>query len=88
MTLIIEETPSRTQTDAGQRFNVTRARISQLTKIVNNLPDDFMEKMRGCEDRCMLKTFSGKKLLEIAGLENEHNRQKAIDLLLSTALQK
>ena len=83
----LEDAPSRTQADAGHHFNVTRARISQLTSIVNNLPDDFIEKMRECEDRSMLKTFSGKRLLKIAGLENEHNRREAIKLLLS-ALQK
>ena len=84
----LEEAPSRTQTDAGHHFKVTRARISQLSKIVNNLPDDFIEKMRECEDRTMLKTFSGKRLLKIAGLENEQNRQKAIDQLVSVVLHK
>jgi len=83
----LEETPTRTQTDAGQHFNVTRARISQRTSIVNNLPAEFIEKMGECTDRSMLKTSSGKRLLKIAGLENEQNRQKAIELL-SSALQK
>lgn len=79
----LKESPSRTQTDAGEHFNLTRARISQLTKIVNNLPRNFVEKMSGCADQSMLKTFSGKRLLKIAGLKNEQNRQKAIELLLS-----
>jgi len=77
----LEDTPTRTQADAGQHFNVTRARISQLTSIVNNLPADFIEKMRECTDRTMLKTFSGKRLLKIAGLENEQNRRETIKLL-------
>ena len=79
----LEEAPSQTQTDAGQHFNVTRARISQLTKIVNKLPDDFIEKMRECEDRSMLKTFSGKRLLKLAAIENEKERQNEIENLLS-----
>ena len=83
----LEEAPTRTQTDAGQHFNVTRARISQLTSIVNNLPADFIEKMTNCTDRALLKTFSGKRLLKIAGLENEQNRRETIKLL-SSALQK
>jgi len=83
----LEETTSRTQTDAGQHFNVTRARISQLTTIVNKLPAEFIEQMRECDDRRILKTFSGKRLLKIAGLENERNRRETIKLL-SSALQK
>jgi len=83
----LTEAPSRTQTDAGQHFNVTRARISQLTSIVNNLPSDFIESMRQCDDRRMLKTFSGKRLLKIAGLENDQNKRETIKLL-SAAFQK
>jgi len=35
----------------------------------------------------MLKTFSGKRLLKIAGLENDQNKRETIRLL-STAFQK
>lgn len=78
----LTENPSKTQTHASQHFNVTRARISQLSKIVNNLPEDFIDKMRDCEDRNILKTFSGKRLLKIASIDPEKERQAEIDRLL------
>ena len=81
------QNPQRTYTSAGNHFGVTRARISQLMTILEKLPDDFIEMMGQCDDQTLLKAFSGKRLLKIAGLENEQNRREAIELL-SSALQK
>jgi len=81
----LEEAPTRTQTDAGQHFNVTRARISQLTSIVNNLPADFIEQMSKCTNQTLLKTFSGKRLLKISSIESEKERRNEIERLLLKA---
>lgn len=70
----LTEASSRTQTDAGQHFNVTKARISQLTKIVNNLPKNFIGKMKKSEKRNILKTFSGKRILKIVDFETKQDR--------------
>ncbi|MFH1328627.1 MAG: hypothetical protein ABIH76_07305 [Candidatus Bathyarchaeota archaeon] len=83
----LETDTQRTYTSAGNHFGVTRARISQLMTIFEKLPDDFIEKMGECEDWNILKTFSGKRLLKISGLENERNKREAIKLF-SVALQK
>ena len=83
----LAQNPQRTYTSAGNHFGVTRARISQLMTILEKLPDDFIEMMGQCDDQTLLKAFSGKRLLKIAGLENEQNRREAIELL-SSALQK
>lgn len=81
----LQEVPTRTQIDAGQYFTVTRARISQLTRIVNNLPADFIEKMRECTDQNIIKRFSGKTLLRIAA-KNENERRNEIEYLLGSKI--
>jgi len=75
----LTENPQKTYTDAGQRFNLTRARISQLMKIVHELPGPFIEKMRSCNDQDALHAFSGKTLLKIAAFETKKERQRALD---------
>jgi hypothetical protein len=72
---------SRTQTTAADEFKVTRARISQLIKIVDTLPADFITELNETEDQSMIRRFSGKRLLKIASLQSEKNRLEAIRLL-------
>ena len=79
------QNPQRTYTSAGGHFGVTRARISQLMTILEKLPDDFIEKMGGeCNDHDLIKRFSGKTLLKIAGLKNDRNRKEALKSLTNT----
>ena len=72
------ENPQRTQTAAGNHFGVTRARISQLMTIVESLPDDFISIMKTTKDQSLLKRFSGKTLLRIAGLSTPEQRKTYI----------
>jgi hypothetical protein len=44
-------------------------------KIVAVLPEDFVEYMRYCKDKTIIRRFSGKTLLRIAGLESARARQ-------------
>lgn len=74
----LNEDPQRTYFHASQRFKVTKARISQLMKIVEVLPGDFMAYIGMCQDQATIKHFSGKKLLWIAGLKSQKQRQNAI----------
>jgi len=78
----LETDTQRTYTSAGDHFGVTRARISQLMTILEKLPDDFIEKLGECHDQCLLKTFSGKRLLKISAIESEKERQNEIECLL------
>lgn len=79
----LTEDPQRTYTNASQRFRVTKARISQLMKIVDVLPEDFVEYMGHCKDKTLIRRFSGKKLLRIAGLESQRQRQQMISQILN-----
>jgi len=56
--------------------------ISQLMKIVSVLPEDFVEYMRHCKDEDIIRRFSGKTLLKIAGLESAKQRQEVINELM------
>ena len=69
------ENPQRTQTAAGNHFGVTRARVSQLRTIVENLPDDFISIMKTTKDQSLLKRFSGKTLLRIAKLKTSEQHK-------------
>jgi len=57
--------PQRAQTAAGNRFGITRARVSQLMTILEKFPADFISVMKTTEDQSLLKRFSGKTLLKI-----------------------
>jgi acyl carrier protein phosphodiesterase len=72
------ENPQRTQTAAGNRFGITRSRVSQLMTIATNLPDDFISIMKTTEDQSLLKRFSGKTMLRIAALSTPEQRQARI----------
>jgi len=72
------ENPQRTQTAAGNRFGITRARVSQLMTIVENIPDDFISIMKTTEDQSLLKRFSGKTLLKISALRTIEDRRSLI----------
>ncbi len=77
------QNPQRTYTSAGNRFGVTRARISQLMTIHEKLPDDFIEMMGQCDDQALIKRFSGKTLLKIARIEDGIKRKKKLQVMLS-----
>lgn len=78
------EDPQRTYRHAGEHFKVTKARISQLMKIADALPREFVEYLGRCEDQRLIKRFSGKALLRIAGLGSS-NRQQIIGQLMEKA---
>jgi hypothetical protein len=79
------ENPQRTQTAAGNRFGITRARVSQLMTILEKLPDDFISTMKTTEDQSLLKRFSGKTLLRIAALNNSEEIHRVINSLSTSA---
>jgi len=77
----LNENSQRSYLHASQRFRMTRARVSQLMKIVNNLPSDFISQMTECQDQNLIHRFSGKTLLRIASLQTLQQRQEYIESL-------
>jgi len=75
--------PQRTQTAAGNHFGVTRARVSQLMTIIENLPDDFISIMKTTKDQSLLKRFSGKTMLRIAARTSADERKELIERYLN-----
>lgn len=71
-----------TYSTAAEHYNVTRARISQLIKIVDNLPAHFIKKLEETEDPILLRRFSGKRLLKLASFETKEHMQNAIESLM------
>ena len=51
-------------------------------KIVDTLPRDFIAYMKHCKDETIIRRFSGKTLLRIAGLESAKQRQEVISDLI------
>ena len=58
--------PNASPSDAAIHFKVSRARISQLLKIANNLPTKLFKELVETDDPVLLKKYSGKQLLKIA----------------------
>jgi hypothetical protein len=77
-----EEDATRTFLHASQHFKVSKARISQFMKIVDVLPEDFVAYMEHCQDETIIRRFSVKTLLRIAGLESAKERQEVISELM------
>jgi len=78
------ENPQRTQTHAGNHFGVTRARISQLMTILENIPADLLSSLKTTENQTLIKRFSGKTLLKIANLPNMNDRKNYVQQALAT----
>jgi len=79
----LAEDPQRTYLHASQRFKISKARISQLMKIADVLPREFVDYMGRCQEQILIKNFSGKTLLRIARLESLIQRQQAIGKLMA-----
>jgi len=75
----LKENPQRTQTTAGNHFGITRARVSQLMTILEKIPDDFISTMKTTKDQSLIKRFSGKTLLRIAGINEISGRKLCIE---------
>jgi hypothetical protein len=78
----LTEDHQRTYLYASQRFKVTKARISQLMKIADVLPKEFLDYMGRCEDQALIRKFSGRTLLRIAGLESAIQRYEVFGNLI------
>lgn len=78
----LDENPQRSYLHASRHFCITRARVSQLMKIVYNLPGDFIAQMAECQDQGLVHRFSGKALLRIASMNEPGDRKAHIQHLL------
>jgi len=78
----LSSSPNHSYKSAAGKFNVTRARISQLMKIVNTLPPDLIIQLKNCENNQLLRKFSGKHLLKIAKMDTINDRQININRLI------
>jgi len=74
--------PGHSYSLVAENFNVSRARISQLLKIIDNLPTDFITKLQETEDPIMLRRFSGKRLLKLASFQTRKHMEGAIEALM------
>ena len=85
----INNGPSRlTWAQTRKELNISESKLAHLLKIVNQLPADFIENMKSCDDQAKLRIFTGRRLLQISRLRTERERRNEIESLLSTTLQK
>ncbi len=62
--------PNASPSNVAIHFKVSRARISQLLKIANNLPTKLFKELVETDDPLLLKKYSGKFLLKIVSSGN------------------
>ncbi len=79
----INSGPSRiTWAQAQKELNISESKLAHLLKIVNQLPADFIENMRSCDDQAKLRVFTGRRLLQISRLRTDKERRNEIEHLL------
>jgi len=71
-----------TWAQARKELKISESKLAHLLKIINQLPPDFVENMRSCEDPEVLKIFTGRRLLQISRLKTEKERRAEIEHLL------
>jgi hypothetical protein len=82
----LKNSPARiTWTKASQELQISDSKIAHLLKIVNKLPQEFIESMKSCQDQDKLKVFNGKRLLRISRLKTEKERRSELERLLPRA---
>ncbi|MCG2711431.1 MAG: hypothetical protein L6416_03795 [Candidatus Omnitrophica bacterium] len=80
----INSGPSRlTWAQTRKELDISESKLAHLLKIVNQLPQDFVENMRSCDDPQMLKTFTGRRLLNISRLKTEKEQRNEINRLMT-----
>jgi hypothetical protein len=57
--------PSVSCSDVAVHFQVSRARISQMLKIANNLPAHLLKELVETDDPALLRQYYGKCLLKM-----------------------
>ena len=67
---------------ASKELQISDSKLAHLLKIVNNLPPDFIEDMKSCNDEEKLRIFTGRRLLQISRLRTEKERRNEIARLL------
>jgi len=77
-----EAHPGQSYSLMAENFNVSRARISQLLKIIDNLPAYLIKKIQETEDPIVLRKFSGKRLLRLASFQTQEHMESAIEALM------
>jgi hypothetical protein len=80
----LRQNTQRSYLDASYHFCISRARISQLMKIVNIIPENLITKISQSSNQVLIRRFSGKTLLMIAGMDNIKDMQRYIYHLLKT----
>jgi len=74
--------PKFSITDTARHFNVSRARISQLLKIANNLPAKLFKELVDAKDPALLKKYSGKRLLKLVSFQTREHNKDTIEALI------
>ncbi len=79
----IDNGPGRmTWAKARKELNISESKLAHLLKIVNQLPAEFIENMKSCDDQETLRIFTGRRLLYISRLRTEKERRNEIERLL------
>jgi hypothetical protein len=76
--------PTRFHDEIAQKLGAPRPQVTQYLKLVERLPQGFIDRMKTCNDPKTLRRFSGRALLGIAKLHSMEEREEAIARLHST----
>ena len=70
--------PDETCLSAAAKLNINRRRIAKLIKIIDTLPNDFIEKLSTCNNNSILHRLNANHLFYIAGLSTEAERLREL----------
>jgi hypothetical protein len=61
----LRQDSSRSFRHAAEHFGISRARVSQLMRMLKHLPGELIDQLKDCQDPEILRKFSGRKLLNL-----------------------
>jgi len=71
----MQSNPDATPFSAAPKLKLNRKRISRLLKIAEAIPDQYIEKIKNCNDPVTLRQLNVRRLLRISSLDNTEKQQ-------------
>jgi len=77
-----KKNPKKTRKELAQHFQISKNKVYVLKCLIRNLPPEFIQTFKDCEDKRLLRVLGREKLLGIIKLNSITKRREMINDLL------